>query len=949
MDRMLLKKGGFLLLLLSIWSNGLFAGIIKGTATDKKTGEPIVGAVVLLDNGSIHLNATTGLDGTYTVKNAPVGTYNIAIKYSGYEVEDQQVTITERLPDVVVNLAVYPKAKELKEVQIRTKYKNGSEEQARNIEKSSDAQVNVMSARAIQLLPDITVANVLQRISGVAVQRDATGEARYAIIRGMDKRYNTTTVNGIKIPSPDDKARYVPMDIFPAEILERLEVVKSLTPNMEADAIGGTMNMVLKSAPDKLTVHASAATGFNETLLDRSYTSFNSSVINSQDPYRANGAAYNATANDFARNNLVFNQNNVKPNSLFSLTLGNRFGKNKKLGAIFSGSYQNTFKGSSSIFFKPSAQPDINNVAQFTDLEIYKYDKQQTRTGLHGLVNYDFNSRNTISLYGLFTQLNEQESRYIIDTAVSIQRTGAGTGPVDIYRRSAVRKQNISSVSLKGKHELTDKISADWTLAISRAKRDVPDMAELHTSTGVQRDGATGNLTAIPETINSVHHSWENTTEQDQQAFVNLHYTPTVAKRDIEFSAGGMYRHKTRDNYYNDYKLTGLSGKGATYNSIMTDSLAITTGGGKGTQPINDLTYTSYENISAGYVQAKTMLGKKLQVLAGVRVEHTHQHYEMAEDPKVFVGQNGTFDYLDVLPGLHLKYKLNPKTNIRLSYFESITRPALFELAPQGFSGEEFSEHGNPYLKHTVAQNIDLRYEWFPKGVDQILVGAFYKSMLNPIEYSLDPLSGPSALDIVPRNPNGTDSTASRATNFGLELQVTKFFHYFGVSFNYTYTNSSIHAVVIDYHNDPVSNTYKKTPVEVTRPLQGQSAHIGNLSLLYKNPVMGLDAQLALAYTGEKIAFVSNFKDLNYWQKALMLLDFSVEKRITKGISIYAKLNNLLNTATIVELRQDKTRFVSTAPGNYYQLPYQDLPNSVIVRKELFGRNYLVGIRFKLN
>jgi len=112
------------------------------------------------------------------------------------------------------------------------------------------------------LLPDITAAGALQRISGVTMQRTSnSGEAQYAIIRGMDKRYNYTLVNGIKIPSPDNKNRYVPMDIFPSELLARIEVIKALTPDMEGDAIGGAMNLVLKDAPEKLLVKATVSMG----------------------------------------------------------------------------------------------------------------------------------------------------------------------------------------------------------------------------------------------------------------------------------------------------------------------------------------------------------------------------------------------------------------------------------------------------------------------------------------------------------------------------------------------------------------------------------------------------------------------------------------------------------------------------------------------------------------
>ncbi|XZF16229.1 TonB-dependent receptor domain-containing protein [Chitinophagaceae bacterium MMS25-I14] len=911
----------------------LHAAVIKGLVSEQGSGEPLVGVPVILEGTSYY--AVTGLDGSYTISNIAAGNYKLSAKYASYGDWSRNITLKPEDQERV-DIVLKVKSSELHAVEVKAKHINGSDEQARYKEKNADEMMNAISARSIQLLPDITVANVLQRVSGVTVQRDQSGEGRYAIIRGMDKRYNTTLVNGIKIPSPDDKARYVPMDIFPAEIIDRLEVIKALTPNMEGDAIGGVMNLVMKDAPDHLTLSASAATGFNQTLFEHSFSQLDKGAFPSQDPAKINGTSYAATPADFSRNALVYNNVNAKPNGLFSLTAGNRFLKNKRLGIMFSGSYQNTRKSSDYIFFKPSAQADVNNVAQFTDLELFRYDKQQIRTGLHTHADYQFNSRNSVTLNAMYLQMNEYETRTVIDTTININRTGAGTGPVDLTWRSAVRKQNIASVSLSGKHALTNRLTADWTVAYNVAKRNVPGLAELHNSFNISN-----NL----EQINSVKYSWENTKDQDQEGYLNLTYVTPVAGRDLEIKAGGMYRHKDRDNYFNQYELTGLGG--AAYHSILTDTLKLSSD--PHGEAMNTLTYTITENISAGYVQGKIMLGDRLQALAGVRVEHTYQHYAVAQDPNVFVGQNGTFNYTDVLPGIHLKYSLNEKTNLRLSYFKSISRPAFFEIVPFTKTiSEEFDEMGNPYLKHAQANNFDARYEWFSHGNDQLLIGAFYKQILNPIEYSLQNVGGPSNLDLVVTNPTDASGGSSTAYNYGFELQATKFFHSFGVSANYTYTHSQIAGTVVNYHRD-ASGSLVKDLVTEKRPMQGQAAHIGNLALIYKGQKTGLDAQVALAYTGPQIAFLSNFEGLNYWQKGIAMLDCSLEKKITRHISFYAKVNNILNTPTIYELRTDKERFVSTAPGNYYQLPYQTLPNSVLVEKALFGRNYLAGIRFKLN
>lgn len=154
--------------------------------------------------------------------------------YISYETQEQNVnTLSGR--DVLFNMK--PSAMNLEGVTIIATNPGRTEAGARGIEKQAMNVVNVMSAKAIELSPDITVANVIQRMSGVTVERNSSGEGQYAILRGMDKRYNYTLVNGVKIPSPDNKNRFVPLDIFPSEMLDRLEVTKSLTANMEETAL----------------------------------------------------------------------------------------------------------------------------------------------------------------------------------------------------------------------------------------------------------------------------------------------------------------------------------------------------------------------------------------------------------------------------------------------------------------------------------------------------------------------------------------------------------------------------------------------------------------------------------------------------------------------------------------------------------------------------------------
>ena len=232
------------------------AGNIIGVVKDKATGEPLIGTVVSVKELK-DMWATTGLDGSFTLNKMPdEGRFTLVIKYMAYKTVEVSVDVKDGKR---LNIPLEEDTKTLGEVVIKGRQENRTDRSALLQEKNATSVLNVMSAQTIQLSPDMNVAGVLQRVSGVTMEKDATGEASYAILRGMDKRYNYTLVNGVKIPSPDDKNRYIPLNIFPSDLMDRLVVAKSLTADMEGDAAGGVVDMVMKDAPSRRMLQANAS------------------------------------------------------------------------------------------------------------------------------------------------------------------------------------------------------------------------------------------------------------------------------------------------------------------------------------------------------------------------------------------------------------------------------------------------------------------------------------------------------------------------------------------------------------------------------------------------------------------------------------------------------------------------------------------------------------------
>ena len=233
----------------------LFAYDLQGIVRDSNTGEPLVGTTIKVKELAT-IGTTTGLDGTFSLRRMPdEGRYTIIVSYTSYKTQYVEVdvkTLSAKAPKGdLLSINLEEDTKQISEVIVTGHKEHHSDRSALELTKTSTAVLNVTSQQSIQLSPDINVSNVLQRVSGVTLEQSSSANASYAILRGMDKRYNYTLVNGVKIPSPDDKNRYIPLNIFPADLMDRLVVAKSLTADMEGDAAGGVVDMVMKNAPMK--------------------------------------------------------------------------------------------------------------------------------------------------------------------------------------------------------------------------------------------------------------------------------------------------------------------------------------------------------------------------------------------------------------------------------------------------------------------------------------------------------------------------------------------------------------------------------------------------------------------------------------------------------------------------------------------------------------------------
>ena len=924
--------------LLAASATAIQAHTLDGIVKDNKTGEPLIGTVVRVKELP-NVGTTTGLDGSFTLHELPdKGKYTLVVSFMAYKTK---VIVVDVANDDKVDIPMDEDLKQLGEVVVTGRREYRSDRSAVESVKNAGNVLNVMSQQSIQLSPDVNVASVLQRVSGVTMERDASGEASYAILRGMDKRYNYTLVNGVKIPSPDDKNRYIPLNIFPSDLMDRLVVSKSLTADMEGDAAGGVVDMVMKDAPSCFQLQANAAIGTTDYFWKdgRDYLTSNRSDYTKKAPYEAFGSEYKASISDF-KNGPVQLKNHPMPapNFIGGLSVGNRFW-NDRLGVMLAGSIQNTFRGTERTY--NSVKMASGEQAMYiSKLNHRYYSIHDLTTGVHAKVDLTL-PKHKIEWYNMYVRTNSKGVRY--NNSIGTEYIGANSYTQDDEIRSLSTTQSIFATNLKGTHHLTKNFTLDWSGIFSQAKEEDPDRTYVTLSNSVSTEAnADGNILSgnlwdtnknITKTFpKDAERRFQHNKDTDWAGYINLTYDTHFAN-DVEalWKAGAQYRRKERSNRYYSYIFSpadnaqDLDGNGLEQFDNV-DWVCKTP-----YSQASQLNYNSKEHIGGAYtmVTLKTKLG---ELIAGFRAEHTNQIYTMLQHFRN-MGQTGEQSYWDYLPSASLKWTPTKKMNIRLSYYRSINRPGFYEIVPYQIMGEEYQEKGNPNLKRARIDNIDLRWEWFPSKTEQILAGVFYKYLKDPIEQVFVTSDGKIGA--------GTDAyympdNLGNAKNMGFEIDVIKYIRHFGIKANYTYTYSKITTSKREYKE---GSAEYKSGVTQSRPLVNQAPHTANISLLYKDTENGWNAQLASSFTGAKLALVSPFKDADQWDKAMFGLDLSAEKQFKNGFSIFFKANNLLDAK--------RERYLKTV--NESNLQYADQKsNKTIIGTYKYGRTFLLGVRYKL-
>lgn len=933
----------WILLLFCVGCINANAQIIRGDVTEKESGLPVAGATIEVVEK--HLFTTSNQDGFFSFRDIAEGTYHVKVTAVGFTPHSLSFVAQQGKP-IVLHIVLQDKISLLNNVTVTDSIDKNSELYGRMLEKKSIPMVNIISRQSMEQSVDITMADAMQRASGVSLSADQAGVLTKAIIRGMDAKYNYTSVNGIALPSPDDRSRYVALDLFPANTIDRLEIYKTLTPEMPGDAIGGLMNIVTHQVSQSQQFSARLATGYSQIFFDRSFLSFDSKVIQKKSPYEKYGADYYAKGSDFTKDNLSFKNIHPRPDVQADVSWGKRF-FHQKLGVISEAGAQNIKEGSNSFFIIQNSEPQLNNVPGITDFTRRQYSISSNRRNAYLQMDYRLDHHNYFTLTQLYTWKEDIEARDWVDTSLAEGRSGPGTGRIAFSQRSKLHYQSLYHVNLQGNHQINDELFFDWAAIYSDACGSYPDWAEYTANTG-RILSADGQVSQTPVLLAPLDRIWLHNSEKEKDISAKINYSPKKIHQQLKVSAGTLLQYRNRNNFYNQYifnpAYTEPNGEPFTdiYHAVWYND--------NGPQnPLGNTntagTYKAKENISAFFGKATIHL-KKTDIVTGVRNEKTAQLVTSAND----LEQQVKIDYDDWLPSFHIRYALNKKENLRLSYYKAISRPALYDITFFNMDYDDYNIAGNPFLKRSTVDNFDLRYELYaPKIVDELQVTAFYKQIKNPYEKTL--LNANDTLYPVPGG--GLSYTPvtkiteqlrnfGTAHNYGLDLSLVKNFGDVTVTGNYTFTSSRItQSKKYKQRENPqdASSDIETVTRLQQRPLQGQSQNVANLNLSYRIPRFGWTAQLTGIYTGKRIEDVSGWYNLDDWQKGYAVLNFSMEKTLHRHWRIFASVRNLLNAGTTVYINN-----ASSVTG----VPEQTGKGKLLIEKTNNYAQYLAGVEYRL-
>ena len=946
-------------------SHFVYADDIKGTVSDKGSGDFLPGANVFLEG--TNYGTSSDRAGNYSINGVPDGDYTLIVTYVGYSDYSNSVSVG---PDAVTHNAQMSVSYIAMDAVNVSGLAQG-QAKALSQQRSANNIKNIVSSDMIERFPDQNVADAIQRLPAVSLETDH-GEGRYVQIRGAEAQLNTTTLNGIRIPSPEDTERMVSLDVIPSFLLGSIELSKALTPDMDGDAIGGSVNLITKN-------------GF-----DYDGRTMNLKIAGGQRTMRG------------------------KNTSMAAFNYADQLMDNK-LGLIISTSYENNDMHTDNIEMEwddkyeyvteevDDEEDETYVVAEvedkiiLTDLQLRNYSLARERMGITGNLDYKLNDNSKLyvrTMWNRYTDWEERDRmRYRFDKSVDEEEPGSGYDPAkdglavnlarierDLKSRTSV--SYINSYTFGGEHQFGN-IDVDYNYTISHAEelrtpstnitfvvKDVnwdyeysdehyPTMSNFTDDDGgsFDPDDASNYELDEIELLGKYFPSAKNpdgnlATDDDQIMALNVSMDLSVGplsgkvKAGVKMSSKEKVSDRTGNELWgwdgdDDIEMTGfkkdLDGEDfldGNYTHIVGidvdkihDHMKDNIDSYERFPLYEDVffeTWNAKEDLTAFYGMADMRMGN-MNIIAGARMENAATEYtSWVGDIAEIEDEEGTYeeslalltavtsksDHSVALPMFHVKYGINNNMFARLAYTESMARSNYGSLVPFVLAEEDEAEAGNPDLVPAHSKNIDLMLEYYAGPLGIVSFGYFTKDIADYFYVGVmeDYILQGKEYAEVKMPQNGENATLS-GWEFNVQQQLSFLpgpLSGLGVYANYTSTMSEAY-----YGSDRDKTT-----------LPGQAGNTGNFSLSYETKK--LSARFSYALSDQYIVEVGDDADEDIYYEPANRIDISLSYDPMDNLTILADLMN-----------------VNNAPLGYFQGS-----SSTPIQRELYGPSFRVGLQY---
>jgi len=864
------------------------SGRIVGRVVDANTGAGISDVQVRVEGTT--LGALSGVDGRFTVTGVPAGAASLQVRRIGFQAKTVTGVTVAAGRAVEQNVSLTPATVQLAAVSVTASAERGTVNAALDQQRNAVAVVSAISSEQIARSPDSDAAQAVQRVSGVTVQ-----EGRYVVVRGLSERYTTASLNGARLPSPEPDRKVVPLDLFPASLLQSVTTSKTFTPDQQGDFSGALVNIQTREFPAERQIQLSTTVGYNPRATGQDLPlprgagleSFALGSRNRALPSMVRNTNFGGPVAPGTATQLVQSFRDVwspregrgLPSNSYSASVGGSdpvFGR--QIGYVLSGTYsysQEVLDGFSRGQALAGGQQGVVN-------EVDRYDGVVGRAGVlwGGIANLStlFGGRTRVSLNNTYNRTADDEAR-------TERGFSENLGTALDVRRLRYVERSVRSNQLAVQHTANERHQLDGYITSSGVTRSEPDRSEF---VQIVEDDAQGREQApawLSVNNEGAVRTFGELSESNVEGALNYRLSFGPPARQWAVKAGGLFRATNRDARNDVFSLVAnlpVEQRRLAPEEIFSTVAAQAAPGTFNIIPLSQGgSYEASDRLAAGYLMADGAITSRVRVVGGARVEHSDVTVDA--QPTIGAAIRTQPQFTDVLPSLTVNVALSDRQTVRLSGSQTLARPEYRELAPIQFRDVIGGDNviGNAQLRRTLIRNADARWEFYPNPGEVLSVGVFGKWFDDPIERLYLATSGTRVV---------TFANAERATNYGVELEARKGLGFLASALEPLSAFSNVTLIRSDIS---LGNTGASLS-SPNRAMVGQAPYVVNAGLTYAT-LGGASATLLYNVVGERIVNAAEAPLPDVRERPRHVVDFSIRAPLYRSLNVRLDARNLLD------------------------------------------------------